>query len=131
MTKYDKLTFEIQKSEEQSITINEAERNAALSLAAMVELSAWLKIEDKNRRMRKSGLKAIKAAIRLEAVQKQEKKPTEGALEDLVNVNPDYRAAEELYDDAEATVAELDRQFDISRESHLYFRTISKAAMNG
>lgn len=131
MTKYGLLLEQIKKASEDNITITEAERTAALALDTMDEISDELTIVDKNRRMRKSGLKALKAAIRLEAVQKNEKKPTEGALEDLVAVSIDYRSAEEEYDDAEVLQAELDRHFDISKESHIYFRGVAKAASNG
>jgi len=131
MTKYELLIQEISKATDEGLTLGEAERAAALALGAMVELSEQLKASDKSRRLQKSGLKAVKAAIRLTEANKGIKKPTEGILDDLVSTNEVYKKAEDAYDESEVAQADLDRQFDICRESHLYFRGVSRGGSNG
>jgi len=123
---YESLVEEIQKASEEGITIEHAERVAGKSLFVMNALSEQLTFLDKDRRMRKRGLKAIKSAVRVEEIKKFDKKPTEGQLEDAVNLNSLVASEEEAYDDAETHSAEADRQFGIAKESHLYFRSISK-----
>jgi hypothetical protein len=97
----------------------------------MESLSSQLTVLDKERRMRKRGLKAIKSAIRLEEVKSHDKKPTEGALDDVVNTSPLVQAEEEAFDEAEVFTNELERQFGIAKETHLYFRGLSKGQFNG
>lgn len=128
---YEDLVSEIEKASEEGLTMEHAERVAAMSLFIMNDLSNSLAVVDKNRRMRKRGLKAIKSAVRSEEIKKYDKKPTEGQLEDAVNMSPLVASEEEGFDDSEVLKEELERQFAVAKESHLYFRSVSKGTFNG
>lgn len=123
---YEALVLEIQKASEEGVTVEHAERVAATSLFVMNSLSERLRDADKDRRMRKRGLKAIKSAVRSEEVKRHERKPTESQLEDVINLSPIVASEEEAFDDAEVSTEELDRQFGIAKESHLFFRSVSR-----
>src|SRR5207237_4885408 len=111
---------------EQGCTLEQAERAAALALGIMNSLSEHLKLQDKDRRMRKRGLKAIKSAVRMEEVKRHDKKPTESALQDVIDTSELVMGEEAAFDDSEVDFEELRRQYDIANESHLYFRSIAK-----
>lgn len=128
---YKDLVSEIEKASDEGLTMEHAERVAATSLFVMNSLSEQLTGADKNARMRKQGLKAIKSAVRQEEIKRHEKKPTEGHLDDIVNLDTMVQSEENGYDDAETTRDELERQFSIAKESHLYFRSVSKGTFNG
>lgn len=128
---YETLVLEIQKASEEGVTVEHAERVAATSLFVMNSLSESLRDADKDRRMRKRGLKAIKSAVRSEEVKRHEKKPTESQLEDVINLSPIVASEEEGYDDAEVNTEELDRQFGIAKEAHLFFRSVAKGSFGG
>lgn len=123
---YESLIQSIIKSSEEGVTIPEAERLAGTSLAIMAELSVDLREADKDRRMRKRGVKAIKSAVRMEEIKKHDKKPTEGYLDDVVNLSTLVSGEEEAFDDSEINKEELERQYGIVKECHLFFRSISK-----
>jgi hypothetical protein len=123
---YELLIEEIEKASEEGLTLEHAEKVAGQALFVMNSLSLKLTVADKDRRMRKRGLKAIKSAVRLEEVKKHDKKPTEGALEDAVNLNELVAGEEEAFDVSDISKEELERQFSIAKESHLYFRGVSR-----
>lgn len=123
---YQELTEIIQNAYETSVTLQEAERLAARFLHAQVQVAEELRTSDLNARMRKSGLKAIKSAIRMEEVRKYEKKPTEGALEDLVNTSSLVASEQEALDVAEVDRDLLQNYLNIFNDAHIYFRSISK-----
>lgn len=123
---YKELVEEIKKAADEGVTLDHAERVAAKALFSMNELSESLTSADRDRRMRKQGLKSIKSAVRIEEVKKYEKKPTESQLDDAVNTNEIVVSEESAYDESEVVTNELERQFGISKEAHLYFRSISK-----
>lgn len=126
MTKYQQLIKEVDAVNDQGITIDHAERVAGLALSTMNELSEQLAVTDKARRMRKAGLKAIRAITRQEEIKKHDKKPTESQLDDVLTLNGMVQKEEDGFDEAEVETELLERQFGISKESHLYFRSISK-----
>lgn len=128
---YDDLVKEIEKASDEGLTMEHAERVAATALFVMNSLSELLAGSDKNARMRKQGLKAIKSAVRQEEIKRHDKKPTEGQLDDVVNLDTLVQGEETAYDEAEVTRDELERQFNIARESHLYFRSVSKGSFGG
>ena len=123
---YKQLVDQIGKAANETVTIEDAERIAGFSLFVMNSLSEQLKTLDIERRMRKSGLKAIKSATRITETKKHDKKPTEGALDDAVNTNELVISEEQAFDDAEVETEETKRQYDIAAESHLYFRSLMK-----
>lgn len=128
--RYALLVEQIQKASEEGVTMEHAERVAGQALTVMNSLSERLKELDKDRRMRKRGLKAIRSAVRTEEVKRWDKKPTEGALEDVINLSPIVASEEEAFDNAEVETEECERQFGIAKESHLYFRSIAKGSFN-
>lgn len=107
-------------------TVDDAEKAAGNFLLAQMEASSELAKADLNARMRKSGLKAVKAATYLDTCSKSEKKPTEAAIEHTINLTPLVNTEQEALDIAEVTKAELERYYDIFREAHVYFRQVSK-----
>jgi hypothetical protein len=128
---YETLVLEIQKASEEGVTMEHAERVAATSLFVIYALSERLTLLDKERRMRKRGLKAIKSAVRTEEVKRHDKKPTESQLEDVINLSPIVASEEEAFDNSDINADELERQFGIAKESHLFFRSVSKGTFNG
>lgn len=126
MKTYQDLVALIEATSEEGCTLEQAERTAAMSLGIMNSLSEQLKHQDKDRRMRKRGLKAIKSAVRMAEVKKYDKKPTESQLQDVVDTDELVMKEEQAFDDSEVDTEELERQYGIAKESHLYFRGISK-----
>lgn len=131
MKTYQDLVAEIERASDEGLTMEHAERVAATALFVMNSLSELLTGADKNARMRKQGLKAIRSAVRQEEIKRHDKKPTEGHLEDIVNLDPLVQSEETGYDEADVARDELERQFSIAKESHLYFRAVSKGTFGG
>jgi hypothetical protein len=125
------LIDKIKASYEQGITTSEAEKLAGEFLHAQLLISSELAKADLDSRMRKSGLKAIRSAVRTEEVKKHDKKPTEGALEDAVNLHELVQSEQSAFDEAEVSRDSLERMYNIFREAHLHFRSISKGSFNG
>src|SRR4051812_35006354 len=125
---YDLLVLEIAKASDEGVTLDHAERVAGQALFVMNSLSEHLKELDKDRRMRKRGLKAIKSAVRMEEIKKHDKKPTESFLEDTINLSPIVASEEESFDNAEVETEEAERQYSIAKEAHLYFRSVSRGS---
>lgn len=126
MLTYESLVKDIERTAEEGVTLNEAEKLAGKALAVMNLVSSQLAEAEQDRRMRKQGVKSLRSAVRLEEVSKHEKKPTEGALEDAVNTDNRVLDEESSYDSAEVKTAELERQFGIAKEAHIYYRGVSK-----
>ncbi len=128
MKTYKDLLALIERTSEEGVTLEEAERAAAMSLGIMNTISESLKTMDKDVRYRKAGLKAIKSAVRLEAIKSADggRKPTEGQLEDAVNMSEIVQGEQDAFDTSEVDKEELERQYSICKESHLYFRGISR-----
>lgn len=111
---------------ETSVNVTDAEKYAAKFLSAQLSMSDELKTADLSARMRKTGVKTLKAAVRLSEVAKHDKKPTEGALEDAVNVSSEVGKEQDALDETEADRDELERRYNIYREAHIFFRGIAK-----
>lgn len=120
------LTDSIQKAYESQVTIPEAEALAAKFLHGSILVGSALRTVDLDARMRKSGLKAIKAEVYLNAIKSSEKKPTEAALESMINVDPTVREEQNALDNAEVTRDELKNYLAVFHEAHVFFRGISK-----
>lgn len=123
---YESLTKEIEKSYTEGVTLEEAERLAGKFLGAQIEVANGLKKADLDARMRKSGVKAIKAAVYLNEVKKELKKPTEVMLQAIVDSNDLVQGEEEAFNIAEVDKNHLQNMFDIFHEAHIYFRGIAK-----
>ncbi len=127
----EKLKEKIVKAYESGVSMGEAERLAGEFLAAQITLSDELKVLDLDARMRKSGLKAVKSAVRQEELKKHEKKPTEGHLEDVVNLDSMVQTEQDALDTAEVQRDHIKNTLDITREGHIFFRGVAKGSFGG
>lgn len=123
---YKELEAEIQASYEEGVTLEAAERLAGKFLYAQIQLSATLRGADLDARMRKSGLKAVRAAVYSDIVGRSEKKPTVDALEHMLNSNELVNGEQVELDKAEVERDELERLYDIFLNAHIYFRGVAK-----
>lgn len=120
------LESKIQEAYTKGVTLEEAERLAAEFLHAQLWISAQLKKADLDSRMKKSGVKAIRAALYLETVKSSDKKPTEAAIDATLNSNELVIGEQRLLDEAEVDKAELERYYDVFANAHIFFRGVSK-----
>jgi hypothetical protein len=118
----------ITETYEEGVSLEEAEQHAGRFLVAQLTVSAELKKADLDTRMRKNGLKAIRAAIYLNAINVGEggKKPTEAALDHMLNSNEMVESAQTEFDTAEANREELERLFNIFKDAHIFMRGVAK-----
>src|ERR1700693_31634 len=79
------LEGKIQASYEEGTTLEQAEKLAGEFLYAQIVVSTELKKADLNARMRKSGVKAVRAAIYLETVNNSLKRPTEAQTAAIID----------------------------------------------
>lgn len=123
------LETKIINSYEEGVTLDQAERLAGEFLAALMRVSAELKKEDLDARMKKSGLKAIRAAAYAgQSAPNPEtgKKLTEAAIAALVDMDDQVAESQEDFDKAEVSHDDLLRQYSIFKEAHIFFRGVSK-----
>jgi len=120
------LEAKIQQSYEQGTTMEEAEKLAGEFLSAQMAVSEELKTKDLDSRMRKSGLKAVRASAYLDIVQKADKKPTETQIDSMINTDPLVSQEQDGYDKAEVEKEALERYYNIFREAHIFYRGVSK-----
>ena len=122
----DELEQAIQSSYETGVTVEEAEKLASKFLYAQLAVSAELATADLDSRMRKSGVKALRAAAYKSATAGLEKKPTENAIEHAINTDADVSGEQDAFDKAEANKYELERLYSVYQNAHIHFRTIAK-----
>lgn len=127
---YEVLVEEIKKTYEVGVSLDEAERLAALALLAADELNRDLRGCDLDVRMRKSGLKAIKATVRSNEISKHDRKPSEGVLEDVVALDPTTREEQDAFDRAEAHKNYLENNLSVANNGHIYYRGIAKGRID-
>lgn len=121
-----KLEASIQSTYEEGVTLETAERLAAEFLYAQLQVSTQLKTAALDSRMRKSGVKSVRAAIYLENATKGDKKPSDVLLQAMVDVDPLVQGEQKAYDEAEVEAEELERYYSIFQNAHIYFRGIAK-----
>ena len=126
MLNYQELEKIIEEAYTSNVSIEDAEKNAALFLSAQLQISKRLHQVDLDSRMRKTGLKTIKAGVYLEEVKKSDKKPSDTMLEQIINSSQLVKVSQDQFDESEAELAELQRIFGVMKEAHVYFRTMSK-----
>lgn len=127
----EELISGIQKSYESGITIEEAEKLAGKFLNAQIQVANELQKVDLDSRMKKSGVKAVKAAVYMEAAIKTDKKPSDVMLEQLINKNEIVASQQELLDIAEVEKDKLYNYLSIFREAHIHYRSIAKGSFGG
>lgn len=120
------LEEKIQKSYEEGVTMESAEKLAGEFLVAQLRVSEELKSADLDSRLRKTGVKAVRAAIYLDIVQRSEKKPTEAQIEATINTDKIVGSEQESFDKAEVERDNLERYYNVFREAHQHFRIIAK-----
>ena len=116
----------IKQSYEEGISMVQAERLAGEFLYAQMKVSDELKKADLDSRMRKSGVKAIRASVYLDECQKSDKKPTESTLASLIDSNSTVLSEQTDLDEAEVSRDELRRILDVYTNAHIHFRAIAK-----
>ena len=122
----EELTKDIQTAYEGSVTLDDAEKLAAKFLLAQIKVGQTLATYDLDARIRKSGLKAVKSAVYMEAATKDPKKPTEAALQAIVDMDKIVMGEQEAFDTAEVTRNELVNFLSVCKDSHIYFRGLSR-----
>lgn len=120
------LEAKITKSYEEGTTQEQAERLAAEFLVAQFKIAGLLAAADLDSKMRRSGVKAIKAAVYMQKATENEKKPSDVLLNAAVDLHEVVQTEQEAYDRAEAYSDSLERYYNIFRESHIYFRGMAK-----
>lgn len=122
----EQLEVKIQKSYEQGVTLEESERLAGEFLHAQLKISEELKNRDLDARMRKSGLKAVRAHAYLDIIQKNDKKPTETHISALIDTNALVSSSQDELDSSEVNRDELERYYDVFQNAHVHYRSIAK-----
>lgn len=120
------LEITIQDTYTQGVSLEEAEKMAAKFLYAQLQVSTELKKSDLSSKMRKAGVKSVRASVYLEGATKGDKKPSDVLLQAQVDVNELVQSEQQGLDESEADRDELERYYNIFREAHIYFRGISK-----
>jgi hypothetical protein len=128
MTKFDELYEELKEkiveSFENGVTLDEAEKLSFKFLYAQLMLSSELKKTALDARMRKSGVKSIRAAIYLDIVQKSDKKPTEAQITAMLDSDTIVAGEQQAYDEAEVAAEELERNHRTFENAHVLYRKI-------
>lgn len=122
----ESLETKIQTSYEEGVTLESAERLAAEFLHAQIKISSELKNADLDSRMRKSGVKAVRAAIYLETRSKADGKPTEASIAAIIDTDKIVMDEQRSLDEAEVNRDNLERYYDIFQNAHIYFRAIAR-----
>ncbi len=120
------LEKDVKQAYEEGVTLMEAEKLAAKCLGVQLQLAREIKVVDLDSRMKKHGIKAIKAQVYMEELAKHEKKPAEAFLDHAVNQSPLLTAAENDFAIADTDKEELTNFFGIFKDAHIYFRGIAK-----
>lgn len=107
-------------------SLEDAEKLAAEFLSAMIMVSEELKKCDLDARMKKTGLKAIRAGVYIKNTLGVERKPTEKALESLIDTDEDCLESQNDFDIAEVEKSSLSRYYDVFMNAHLFYRSVAK-----
>lgn len=123
---FDSLEEKIVDSYTTSISMEGSERLAGEFLRAQLLASKELKNLDLDSRMRKASVKSLRAVAYKEASTTSDKKPTESALEHVINSHPVVQKEQDEYDKSEANKSELERYLNIFQQAHHYYKGLSK-----
>src|SRR5690554_4693134 len=127
----EELESKIQEVYEKGITPEDAEKLAAKFLYAQMVISRELRKADLDTKMRKTGVKALRAAVYLDTVKSQEKKPTEATISATIDTHGVVQQEQDSFDKAEVLKAELERYYDIFTNGHIYARGVAKGTFGG
>lgn len=123
---YKSLEQKIIKAYTEGTNLVDAESLAAEFLEAQIKVSEELKEESIRHRMLKADLKERAASVLYAAATAGDKKPSDSILQALVDKDPGVKEAYQVHIVAEEHANELERLYNIFRESHVYFRGISR-----
>ena len=123
----EKLENKIIASYEEGITMPEAEKLAAEFLAAQLQVSRELAKKDLDSRMRKSGVKAIRAALYTEYRSKADK-TTEAAVAAYLDAHELVVGEQNAYDEAEVERDELERVYNVLTNAHIFYRGVARGS---
>lgn len=127
---FKELEDKIESSYKLGTSTEEAESLAAAFLHAQLDVSERLKAASLDTSMRKSGLKAIRAAVYLEAAKAGDKKPSDVMLQAMVDSHEIVQQEQDAYDKAVAESEHLERYYNIFTNAHIYYRGIAKGSFN-
>jgi hypothetical protein len=127
----EELKLAIENAYNEGISIPDAEKLAARTLTARLELSDEIKSAALDSKMRRNGVKVVRANAYMDEITKHDKKPAEAFLENAVNLSPEVNEEENSYAEAEAELSRLIAYLDVFKDAHLYFRTIMKGSFEG
>ncbi len=116
----------IERAHTEGVSLGDAEKYAAKFLHAQILVGNELKEVDLDARMRKSGVKALRAGVYLGEVQKNEKKPSDTLLEAIVNSTKLVQDEQDALDAAEVKRNELENYLSVFKDAHIYMRGIAK-----
>lgn len=122
----DKLEAKIIDSYETGVTMEQAEHLASEFLAAQIRVSSELKNRDLDARMKKTGVKSIRAHAYMDAASKGDKKPTEAAIAAIIDTDSIVIEQQNVLDTAEVNRDELERYFGIFQNAHVHYRNVAK-----
>lgn len=120
------LEAKIVATYEEGVTMDQAEKLASEFLVAQIKVSQMLKDADLDARLKKSGVKAIRAGIYMETANKTDKKPSDTYIENVVNLDEHVETAQTMFDQADVEQAELSRLYSIYGNAHIHFRSVAK-----
>lgn len=120
------IETDIQNAYIGSVSIQDAELLAAKFLHAMIQIGDALRDADLDSRMRKSGLKALKAGVYLNEASKGDKKPSDVMLNAMVDRDAMVCDSQMAFDRAEVYKLELENYLHVAKEAHIYFRGVAK-----
>jgi len=125
------LETKIQASYTEGVTLEQSEKLAGEFLHALMVVSAELRKSDLDSRMRRTGVKAVRAAMYMESASKGDKRPTEAAIAAMVDISPVVQAEQDTLDQAEVERDDLKRYYDIFTNAHIFFRGVAKGNFGG
>lgn len=120
------LEDKIRESYESGVSLDEAEKLASQFLHAQLQISTELTKVDLDARMKKSGLKAIRAKAYLDIISGADKKPTEAQISAVIDSDEIVGAQQQMLDEAETKRGELERYYDILNNAHIHYRGVAK-----
>lgn len=126
LTLCEELKNDIIKSYEEGVTLEEAERLAAKFLNGSIQVGEALRVADLDRRMKKSGVKTIRAAAYLDAASQGDKKPSDKLIEAVIDSDAVVAENQRMFDEAEVEVNVLQNYLSVFHEAHIYYRGIAK-----
>lgn len=125
------LKKDIQRAYAEGVTILAAEKLASKTLLARMALADAIQVLDLDARMKRQGVKAERGSLYSSIVAESEKKPTETAIESMINTSLTVVAAEQTYAEADTSKDRLHTYSDIFKDAHIFFRSVAKGTFEG